>query len=149
MATFMAGTMLLVRNVGFDRGMILGYTGMVLAFLLVFFGIRSYRENVSGGQISFGRAFSVGILIMLISSACYVVAWEIVYFKVMHESMREFVEKYQAHEIEKVRKSGGSEQDVQAKLQEMKWMRDHYDNAFNSAITFRAASGLIMTPSPR
>jgi hypothetical protein len=148
MAIFMAGTMSLVRNIGFDRGMILGYAGMVLAFLLVFFGIRSYRENIGGGQISFLRALSVGILIMLISSACYVVAWEIVYFKVMHESMREFVEKYQAHEIEKVRKSGGSEQDVQAKLQEMKWMRDHYDNVFfNSAITFLEPlpPGLIMT----
>ena len=148
MAIFMAGTMLYVRNVNFDRGMILGYAGMVLAFLLVFFGIRSYRENVGGGHISFGRAFSVGILIMLISSACYVVAWEVVYFKIMHDSMREFVEKYQAHEIDKVRKAGGSEQDAQAKLQEMKWMRDHYDNVFfNSAITFLEPlpPGLIMT----
>src|SRR5690349_14391041 len=148
MAIFMAGTMLYVRNANFDRGMILGYAGMVLAFLLVFFGIRSYRENIGGGQISFGRALSVGILIMLISSACYVAAWEVVYFKIMHDSMRDFVDKYQTHEIEKVRKAGGSEQDVSAKLQEMKWMRDHYDNVFfNAAITFLEPlpPGLIMT----
>ncbi|HEX3145834.1 MAG TPA: DUF4199 domain-containing protein [Pyrinomonadaceae bacterium] len=148
MAIFMTGTMIYVRNVNFDRGMILGYAGMVLAFLLVFFGIRSYRENIGGGRISFGRAFSVGILIMLISSACYVVAWEVVYFKVMHEPMHDFIEKYGLHEVDKVRKSGASEQEIQAKLQEMKWMRDHYDNVFfNAALTLLEPlpPGLIMT----
>ncbi len=148
MAIFMAGTMLYVRNVNFDRGMILGYAGMVLAFLLVFFGIRSYRENIGGGQISFGRALSVGLLIMLISSACYVAAWEVVYFNVMHDSMRDFVDKYQAHEIEKLRQSGASEQEIQAEQQKMKWLKDHYDNVFiNAAITFLEPlpPGLIMT----
>jgi hypothetical protein len=148
MAVFMAGTMLYVRNVNFDRGVIFGYAGMVLAFLMVFFGIRSYRENVGGGRISFGRAFSVGILIMLISSACYVAAWEVVYFNFMHDSMHDFIEKYGAHEVEKMRKSGASEQDVQAKQQQMKWMRDHYDNVFfNAALTLLEPlpPGLIMT----
>ena len=37
----------------------------VFSILLVFFGIRSYREN-AGGLISFGRAVAVGILITLI-----------------------------------------------------------------------------------
>jgi Protein of unknown function (DUF4199) len=148
MAIFMAGTMLYVRNVNFDRGMILGYAGMVLAFLLVFFGIRSYRENIGGGQISFGRALSVGILIMLISSACYVVAWEVVYFNFMHDTMHDFIEKYGAHEVDKARQSGASEQEVQAKQQQMKWMRDHYDNVFfNAALTLLEPlpPGLIMT----
>ena len=148
MAIFMAGTMLYVRNANFDRGMILGYAGMVLAFLLVVFGIRSYRENIGGGQISFGRALSVGLLIMLISSACYVAAWEVVYFKVMHDSMHDFIEKYGAHEVEKARASGASEQQIQAKQQEMKWMRDHYDNVFfNIALTFLEPlpPGLVMT----
>src|SRR5215471_13953869 len=93
MALMMVGTMLSIRNIGFDKAEIVGYTGMVLAFLLVFFGIRSYRENVGGGTISFGRALAVGILIVLISTVCYVIAWEIVYFNFMHD----FVDKYAAH----------------------------------------------------
>ena len=36
---------------------VLGYAGIVLSFLVVYFGVRSYRDNVCGGQISFGRAF--------------------------------------------------------------------------------------------
>ena len=137
MCVFMSGTMFFVKDIGFDKGEIVGYTGIVLAFLQVFFGIRSYRETVGGGEISFGRASSVGLLIMLISSACYVGAWEVIYFKFMHNSMQEFVDKYQAHEVEKVRNSGAGEAAVQAKLQEMKRIMALYQNPFfNAAITF-------------
>src|SRR4051794_23354067 len=79
-SALMLATVPFMHKIGFNRGLIIGYTTMVLAFLLVFFGIRSYRENIGDGQISFGRALSVGLLIMLISCVCYVVTWEIVYF---------------------------------------------------------------------
>jgi len=68
-----------IYRIGFDKGVIVGYTAIVVSLLLVPFGIRSYRENVGGGNITFGRAFAVGILITLISCICYVLAWEIVY----------------------------------------------------------------------
>src|SRR5262245_40457122 len=59
---------------------LIGYATMVLAFVAVFFGIRSYRERQNGGTITFGRAFKVGILITLITCVIYVAAWEIVYW---------------------------------------------------------------------
>ena len=59
-------------EIGFDRAEVIGYTTMVLAFLLIFFGVRSYRDNVRGGSVSFGRAFAVGALIVAVASACYV-----------------------------------------------------------------------------
>ena len=62
-------------TINFDNGEVIGYTAIFLSFLLVFFGIRSYREN-HGGTISFGRAFAVGILITLISCVFYVASWE-------------------------------------------------------------------------
>src|SRR5947199_7355697 len=68
--------------INFKNGEIIGYTAIFLSFLLVFFGIRSYREN-AGGAITFGRGFSVGILITLISCVFYVASWEIIYFKFM------------------------------------------------------------------
>lgn len=143
-SAFMFGTLLFAKNVGFDKAEIVGYAGMVLAFLLVFFGIRSYRENVGGGKITFGRAFAVGILIMLISSACYVVSWEIIYFNFMHD----FVDKYAAHVVEQVRNSGAGEAAIQAKLQEMKRFKELYENPFfNVAMTFLEPLpvGLVMT----
>src|SRR5688500_7548370 len=72
-------TLPLLDRIGFDRGAVIGYTGIVLSFLMVFFGIRSYREQ-AGGAITFGRGFTVGILITLISCVFYVITWEIIYF---------------------------------------------------------------------
>src|SRR5437773_10172292 len=133
MAAMMFATLPFVDKIGFDKGEIIGYTTMILAFMLVFFGIRSYRENVSGGRITFGRAFAVGILITLVACVCYVVAWEIIYFKFMPE----FVDKYASYMVEKVKASGASQQVIDAKLQEMKNFRAMYNNPFiNAAISF-------------
>ena len=114
--------------------MVIGYTMMVLAFLLVFFGIRSYRENVGNGSISFGRALGVGLLIMLISCACYVATWEII----SHNFMPDFSEKYMAHEIEQMRASGKSPQEIETEIENMRSMMQLYNSniLFNIAITF-------------
>ena len=144
MAAMMFATLPFLDKIGFDKGEVVGYTTMILAFMLVFFGIRSYRENVSGGRITFGRAFSVGILITVVACVCYVVAWEILYFKFMPE----FVDKYASYMVEKVRASGASQQVIDAKLQEMKSFKAMYDNPFiNAAITFVEPFpiGLIVT----
>ena len=41
LSAMMVITMRFVEKIGMDAGMVIGYTTMVLAFLLVFFGIRS------------------------------------------------------------------------------------------------------------
>ena len=88
--------------IGFDRGMIVGYTTMVLGFLLIFFGVRSYRDNVAGGTVRFGRALAVGVMIGAVASLCYVATWEIVYFNFQHD----YLKKYQAYTLEKARAAG-------------------------------------------
>ena len=145
MALFMFATMPFIDKIGMDKGYFVGYTGMLLAFLLVFFGIRSYRENVGGGTITFGRAFAVGILIAVISSICYVIAWEILY----HTLMPDFMDKYAAHVIEKARAAGASAQEIQAKQQEMQQFKQLYNNNLfvNVAMTLLEPLpvGLIVT----
>lgn len=133
LSLMMAATVPFIDRIGMDKGMIIGYTTMLLSFLLVFFGVRSYRENVGGGQISFGRAFAVGILIMLISCLCYVISWEILYFNFLPD----FVEKYTNYTIEQLRASGASQAVIDAKAQEMKRFGELYQNPlFNAAVTF-------------
>ncbi len=132
-ALLMFSTVPFIYRIGFDKGVIVGYTGIVVSLLLVPFGIRSYRENVGGGSITFGRAFAVGILITLISCLCYVVAWEIVYFNFLPD----FAEKYTAYMIEKARASGASQQTIEATVQEMKNMKAMFDNPLiNAALSF-------------
>jgi hypothetical protein len=144
MATMMFATLPFVDKIGFGKGEIIGYTTMILAFMLVFVGVRSYRENVSGGHITFGRAFAVGILITVVACVCYVIAWEIIYFKFMPE----FVDKYASYMVENVRASGASQQVIDAKLQQMKSFKAMYNNPLiNAAISFTEPFpiGLIVT----
>jgi len=80
-SVLMDGSLLLANKIGTGHNsMLLGYTMMVASFLLIYFGIRSYRDTTLAGQISFGRAFSCGILIALITTVFYVATWEVVYF---------------------------------------------------------------------
>ncbi len=120
-------------KISHDKAEILGYTIIVLSALLVFFGIRSYRENVGEGRLSFGRGFAVGILITLISSACYVGTWEIVYFKFMPD----FAVKYGAQMVERAKASGASQQKIAEAEQQAREFKQAYDNPLiNVAYTF-------------
>src|SRR5271156_3819761 len=112
----MVVTLPFAHKIGFNKALIVGYTTIVLSFLLVYFGIRSYRDNVGNGHITFKKAFAVGICITLISCIFYVVTWEILYFNFMHD----FMDNYGAQTIEKLKASGASPAAVEAKLQEFK-----------------------------
>lgn len=121
------------------HSMVVGYTTMVLSFMLVFFGIRSYRENIGGGTITFGRAFAVGILITLISSILYVITWEVMYFGVPS-----FGEKFMTMCTAHIKNSGASPEAIQTQLDQLKYL----DNPFiNAALTFTEPFpvGLIVT----
>jgi hypothetical protein len=124
--------------------MALGYTIMVAAFLLVYFGIRSYRDNALGGQISFGRAFSCGILIALITCICYVAMWEVLYFNFMPHAM----DSYFIAQIHKVQSSGLDPATTAAQVAAIRRSQQLYQNPFiNMAYTFMEPLpvGLIIT----
>lgn len=130
----MVATVPFLHKIGFNKGLVIGYTAIVLSFLLVFFGIRSYRDNLGNGQISFTKAFAVGISITLISCIFYVVTWEILYFNFLP---RDFMDKYGAQTIEKLKASGASPTAVEAQVQQFKKLKEQYENPlFNSLMTF-------------
>ena len=129
----MVVTVPFAHSIGYNKALVVGYTTIVLSFLLVFFGIRSYRDNAGNGRITFAKAFAVGICITLISCVFYVVTWEIIYFNFMPD----FMDKYGALMVEKLKASGASAAAVQAKIQEMRKLKEQYENPlFNAAMTF-------------
>jgi uncharacterized protein DUF4199 len=141
----MAISMVLIRRgvINQDNGLVIGYTAIVLSFVLVFFGIRTYREN-NGGTITFGRAFAVGILITLISCAFYIASWEVIYFNFMPD----FIEKEAAHIGAEMREKGASDAAIAAKVKEVRGWKAIYDNPLtNAAMTFIEPFpvGLLMT----
>jgi hypothetical protein len=120
-------------RIGFDRGAIIGDTSVVLSFLMVFFGIRTYRDNIGNGQISFSKAFAVGLSITLISCVIYVLTWEVIYYNFIPG----FWDAYGAHLAEKLTASGASPAVIQAKLQQVRRYKELYkDPLFNAALTF-------------
>jgi len=144
-SVMMCSTLPFADQIGHGRyGYLVGYTTIVLSFLLVFFGIRSYRENIGNGQITFGRAFSIGIAITLISCLFYVITWEILYFNFMHN----FMDNYNAHAIAQLKASGADPAAIQVKLEQMKKFKEMYENPlFNAAVTLLEPLpvGLVMT----
>ena len=46
LSAVMFATMPFHDRIGFDRGAMIGYAAMVLAFLMIFFGVRAYRDSV-------------------------------------------------------------------------------------------------------
>ena len=132
LSAMMAATIPFQGENGFDHSLLVGYTTMVLSFLLIYFGVRSYRDKVGKGTVGFGRALAVGSLIGIIASVCYVGTWEVMYFKFMPD----FMTKYGAHELEKARAAGATEAALAQKKVELDKFEKMYQNpAINAAFT--------------
>jgi hypothetical protein len=121
-----------IEEVG-SLGLVVGYATMVVAFLMVYFGIRSYRDRVAGGSIGFGRAFGVGILITLVACLCYVATWEVIFYKFTPD----FFDKYAARVVAKTQASGATAEQVEAKRRELAIQGEQYKKPLvNIAYTF-------------
>ena len=120
-------------QIGFDNGMLVGYTSMVAAFLMVYFGVRQYRDQVGAGTITFARALGVGLAITMVACLCYVLMWQIVYYNFVPD----YLDKYAAYAIEKERAAGATEAQLEASSRQMREFKEMYDSnpLINAAFT--------------
>ena len=131
-SAMMAATIPFQDEAGFDHSLMVGYATIVLSFLLIYFGVRSYRNNIGKGTVGFGRALAVGSSIGIVASVCYVATWQVMYFN----SMPDFLTKYGAHELDKARAEGASEATLAQKKVELDKFEKMYQNpAINAAFT--------------
>ena len=132
-AAMMLATVPFLDKLGFDNGAIFGYTAIVASFLFVFFGIKAYRDKELGGAITFRRAMAAGLLMTVISSLCYVVTWEFIYFKLTPD----FSQKYSDYAVAKARARGASADDIAKTQQRMAELTALLDQPLtNAAFTF-------------
>ena len=127
--SLMLATMPLGERVGFEHSMTIGYTALVLSALLIFPGVRSYRDNVAGGRMSFGRGFLVGLGIALVAAVCYGVIWAIVYANFMPD----FCDKWAAYTLDQVRSSGGSAEQIAEATAQAEQMKRLMQNPLTNA----------------
>lgn len=111
-------------NASESTSMLLGYASMLIAFSLVFVGIRNYRNQYNNGVISFGKAFKTGFLIALIASTIYVIAWLIDYYFFMPD----FAEKYGARMLAELKAEGATTAVMESKTKEMAEFAKMYKN---------------------
>ena len=113
-------------NPDFSHSYLLGYTTMLLAFSMIFLGVKKLRDKDNGGIVSFGRAFRVGCYIALIASTMYVIVWAIEYNFIYPD----FMEKYSVRMVNDLKAAGAPQVKIDAKLKEMASMREWYKNPF-------------------
>ena len=92
--------------------MLLGYSSMVVAFSLIFVGVKNYRDKYNSGAVSFGKALKIGLLITLVASTIYVIVWQIDYYFFIPD----FYEKYSAHIIREMTAHGATQAEIQKQM---------------------------------
>jgi hypothetical protein len=112
--------------INFDNGMLVGYASMVIALSMIFFGVKTYRDQHLNGSISFWTAFKIGIWITVLASLMYAITWEGYYNLVAPD----FTEKYTAHYIGKMEKQGATAGEIEAMKKEMADFNVMYKNLF-------------------
>lgn len=119
---------LFLESEGWDlaKSELYGYVVMVVALSTIFFGVRSYRDQELGGQITFGKAFGTGLIISLVASVLYVVGWMLL-------SDPAFVDNYSQQYLEGLRSDGASEADIQQAMQDMETYKELNKNPFFKA----------------
>lgn len=123
LAVLMFLTIPFVDTIG-DMGIVLGYTTMLIGFMMIFLGIRAYRDGEGGGQVTFGRAFLIGLAITAIGSLCYVAAWEVM----SRTYMPDFTDKYSARIMAEARAEGMSEAELAATQKKLDEFAESYKN---------------------
>lgn len=103
--------------------MVFGYATMLIAFSLIFVSIKTYRDK-TGGFISFGKAFTIGLGISLIASTIYVIGWMVEYYAFFPD----FYDKCEVHSIAKLKTTGAPLSQINAKTQEYEQLKQSIKN---------------------
>ena len=111
-------TMYMKSNPEKEVSMMIGFAGMLLAFIFVALGIKQQR-NASNGFISFGKAFLTGFWITLIISTIYVLVWLVI----LYNFFPNFAEHYTDMAIAKA-----SQDEVAKVTEEMNSFKEMYKN---------------------
>lgn len=128
-----------------DNGEVVGYTTMVIALSVIFFGVKSYRDKYGNGVITFARGVKIGLLISVIAAVMYSLAWEISLTQLGDEFVTQAMEQY-FHEM---KEDGATEAEIQEARNKMVMMQEYYKNPvirfFITAVVEILPVGFVIT----
>jgi hypothetical protein len=105
----------------------IGYASMLIALSMVFFGIKSYRDNYAGGKISFWKGVQIGLLISLISAFLY---WGGSFaFSVANPGFQaKFIQKYTDQTVVKMHEHGAPQEEIDKATADIALMEKLFQN---------------------
>lgn len=131
-------------TISFENGELLGYATMIIALSMIYFGVRSFRDNYNGGVLSFGKGFQIGVLIAGIAAIIYASGWE-VYVNI---SSGDFMEQYTESYLQQMENEGATSLELEEMKAEMNRMAEMYKNPairFGMTLMEILPVGLIIT----
>ncbi len=116
-----------------DNSLLLGYTIMLVALSMIFFGIKAYRDRELGGVIHFMPALMMGIGISIVAGIIYVAVWEVY----MAATNNAYITAYIEHYIAQQKASGVTGAALDKIIAEMESFKVQYaDPMFRLPMTF-------------
>jgi hypothetical protein len=132
MMVMMSITLPFAHQIGYDKGMIVGYTTMLLSLSMMFFAISSYKKNRNLEFLSFKQAFGLAFGVGFIGCIFYVLTWLVMYYNFMPN----FFQDMMNHQVDELRKSGASQAKIDKTVADMTKYGEMYKNPFlNAAAT--------------
>jgi hypothetical protein len=131
-------------DLSMKEALFFGYASMVLAFSLIFVGIKNFRDNYNGGVISFGEGIKIALLITAVASTVYVGVWLIDYYFFTPD----YMEKYAASVLAGLKASHASQADTDKQMAQVADYAKTYNNPFlNALVTYReiVPVGIVMS----
>lgn len=124
------GDHFLGKDVSLNARIWFGYASMVVAFSLIFIGVKNYRDQFGNGSISFGKALKIALLITIIASTVYTVGWMINFYYFLPD----FGEKYMAAMRAQLIAKGVSAAEMNKQMADMQAYMQQYKNPFYNAM---------------
>jgi len=122
--TMLISMEVVINNPKYHGSMWVGYGSMIVAFSLIFVVIKNLRDKFNNGFISFGKAFKTGLLIALIGSTMYVIAWMVDYY-CFHP---DFMQLYTNSVLSKAKEAGADAAELARQQAQMASYTQMYKN---------------------
>ncbi len=127
----------------YDTAEVIWYTSIILSLLVIFVGIRKYRDHDLGGSISFGQAFVTGLGIAAVA-AFILAVFDTAYITLIDP---EFFSRYMDFQIETMLAEGASDSEVTAVREQFELFQGPVGHLLNGLVMFATVFliGLIIS----
>jgi hypothetical protein len=93
---------------------------------MIFFGIKTYRDQFQNGVVTFLQGCKIGLGIAVVAGLLYAVTWEIYY----NVAASDHLQQYTEYQLNKMKADGASAEELQNERADMERFIETYKNPF-------------------